>query len=188
MVIENLEFIGMIFSMLGAFMSSFKNDKDSKYILFAYYSFLISDVFLFYMGVMLGMIPFLVQLVFFIFSAINGIAKIKNNIIINKTLFIAFGLLMISGIYLAGIIGSDKISFEITRTEVLAAILAIIGSFFLAYKELRFYSFVLFFLADSIYLYIAYEKHLLYFGIQSFFFLFTSIKGMRNNSIFKQED
>jgi len=177
-MVEILEIIGMIFSIIGALLMSV-NAKREDFILLAYYMFFIADIALFFMGIYLGMIALLIQVVFFTLSAINGISKIKNNMIITKLLFIIFGISVISGVFLAGKIKNEMI-LNISNVEIIAATLAILGSFILAYKDLRLYAFMLFFIADSFYIYISFEKHLLYFGVQSAFFLLTSLKGINS--------
>jgi len=178
-MVEYLEFFGMVFSMLGAFFSSRKSNSN-KYILYGFISFLIADIAMFYMALFLGMIPLLTQVIFFTLSAITGISKIKNNILITKLLYILFALMLVSSIYIIGL-NKEDLTFDISLIEVIAATLAIIGSFMLAYKEYRMYSFILFFIADIIYIYVAYEKELLFFGIQSAFFIYTSYAGYKNN-------
>jgi len=173
--VSYFELIGMVFSMIGAYLSSSTSKKDEKMIL-AYASFLVSNVAMYFMGILEGMLPLLIQIVFFMFSAINGITVLTRNIILSKTLYILMALIFVLSIYIIGL-RDIEFKFHISVIESFAAIIAIIGSFLLAYKDYRRNAFLMFFVADILYAYIAYERGLNFFLIQSVFFWFTSLRG-----------
>lgn len=180
------EFLGMVFSMLGAFYMSRDYNKDPRHMEKAFSFFLISNVSMIMLSAALLMIPLLIQMGLFMITAYNGL--IKNRPDYKKFLFLIPLVTFTIGSILLTINLGNNIKLEITITEVLAAAMAIYGSH-IAKEEIynkRILSFILFFVADILYIMIAYDKGLLFFGIQSAFFLYTSLSGL-NNTIKNKE-
>lgn len=180
------EFLGMVFSMLGAFYMSRDFSKDPRHMEKAFLFFLISNISMIMLSAALLMIPLLIQMSLFMITAYNGLIKNRPDlkklvILVPVITFIIGAILLVSNL-------QKNISLEITIIEVLAAAIAIYGSH-IAKEEIynkRILSFTLFFIADILYVMIAYEKGLVFFGIQSAFFLYTSLSGL-NNTIKNKE-
>ncbi len=180
------EFFGMVFSMLGAFFMSRDFNKDPRHMEKAFAFFMISNVSMIMLSAALLMIPLLIQMGLFMITAYNGL--IKNRPDLKRYLFlIPLVTFTIGAILFSNNLGGD-IKLEITAIEIIAAAIAIYGSH-IAKEEIynkRIISFILFFVADILYVIIAYEKGLVFFGIQSAFFLYTSLSGL-NNTIKNKE-
>ncbi len=180
------EFLGMIFSMLGAFYMSRDYNKDPRHMEKAFTFFLISNVSMIMLSAALLMIPLLIQMGLFMITAYNGL--IKNRPDLKRVVLIVPVITFIIGAFLFITNMQKEMSLHITIIEVLAAAIAIYGSH-IAKEEIynkRILSFILFFVADILYVMIAYDKGLLFFGIQSAFFLYTSLSGL-NNTIKNKE-
>lgn len=180
------EFLGMVFSMLGAFYMSRDYNKDPRHMEKAFSFFLISNVSMIMLSAALLMIPLLIQMGLFMITAYNGL--IKNRPDLKRVVLIVPVITFIIGAFLFITNMQKEMSLHITIIEVLAAAIAIYGSH-IAKEEIynkRILSFILFFVADILYIMIAYDKGLLFFGIQSAFFLYTSLSGL-NNTIKNKE-
>lgn len=180
------EFLGMVFSMLGAFYMSRDYNKDPRHMEKAFTFFLISNVSMIMLSAALLMIPLLIQMGLFMITAYNGL--IKNRPDLKRVVLIVPVITFIIGAFLFITNMQKEMSLHITIIEVLAAAIAIYGSH-IAKEEIynkRILSFILFFVADILYVMIAYDKGLLFFGIQSAFFLYTSLSGL-NNTIKNKE-
>lgn len=180
------EFLGMVFSMLGAFYMSRDYNKDPRHMEKAFSFFLISNVSMIMLSAALLMIPLLIQMGLFMITAYNGL--IKNRPDLKRVVLIVPVITFIIGAFLFITNMQKEMSLHITIIEVLAAAIAIYGSH-IAKEEIynkRILSFILFFVADILYVMIAYDKGLLFFGIQSAFFLYTSLSGL-NNTIKNKE-
>lgn len=180
------EFLGMVFSMLGAFYMSRDYNKDPRHMEKAFGFFLISNVSMIMLSAALLMIPLLIQMGLFMITAYNGLIKnrpdLKKMVLIVPIVTFSIG----TALFISNM--QKEMSFHITIIEVLAAAIAIYGSH-IAKEEIynkRILSFILFFVADILYIMIAYEKGLLFFGIQSAFFIYTSLSGL-NNTIKNKE-
>lgn len=180
------EFLGMVFSMLGAFYMSRDYNKDPRHMEKAFGFFLISNVSMIMLSAALLMIPLLIQMGLFMITAYNGLIKnrpdLKKMVLIVPIVTFSIG----TALFISNM--QKEMSLHITMIEVLAAAIAIYGSH-IAKEEIynkRILSFILFFVADILYIMIAYEKGLLFFGIQSAFFLYTSLSGL-NNTIKNKE-
>lgn len=178
-----LEAIGAVFSILGAFLMSRSTKVNQRPLYFAFISFLISNLALFAFFLLEGKIPMIIQLLFFYVGAFLGIVKKSQNpqrdfkILNFITIFYVIVLAFIT--YIKGI---GNITFEVLLLDSSAATMAIIGNFLLSSRShiKRSYAFILFFLADILYVYVGYTNSFYFFMIQSFFFLYTSISGYMN--------
>lgn len=176
------EFFGMMFTMTGAFLIT---TKKFRFIGFA--SFLTANYIMLAFASMKGLVPLQVQMIFFFFATVPALKAyssdwnlVKRNLIIISILYI---MLMIE------FLNYKPVGFTIPTIEIVAAIIAIVGSYLQKYqeKDLRILSFALFFIADVLYVAISIELGMLFFGIQSFFFWYTSVKGIKcelNNESF----
>lgn len=178
-----LEAFGAIFSILGAYLMSLSTKHNQRPLYFAFISFLCANLSLFAFFLFQGKIPMIIQLLFFYWGAFLGVVKKSDNkkrdvkilTIISIMYFIA---LMIS-LYFKSI---GSIDFEIVLIDSIAASMAIAGNFLLSSRShvKRSYAFILFFLADLLYVYVGYTNAFYFFMIQSVFFLYTSLNGYRN--------
>ena len=172
--IHIFEGFGMIFSMLGAFFMSANNDIDKKYLKRAFIFFLISNFFMIIVSAATHLVPLTVQMSFFAITAINGIYSINRDKLIRNALYTSFTSLVIIVFFLS--YSGDNAIMKIENIDIVAALMAIVGSYILAYNKI--YAFILFFLADILYVFIAYENTLPFFMIQSMFFIYTSSRGL----------
>jgi len=179
-VINLAEFLAMSASMLGAFLVSRKDTKNNKY--YGFLAFFISNIFMSIVAIDKGMVPLMIQLAFFAIGAYLGIKyelNKKNNFhlihILNK-----FSLIMIIFTIIYFLFNlKESYSFSITNIEIIAATMAIIGNFFMRYDTYyKFLAFLLFLLADILYIIVAKDHEMYFFLIQSTFFIYTSLYGM----------
>ena len=174
---QALEFSGMVFTMTGAFLITNKKEKTRLIGLFA---FIAANYTVFAFASMKGLLPLQIQMIFFFFAGIPAIKSYcKNWKTVKKYLWIfssVYLLLLISFVHF------NIRSNSIPIIEIIAASIAVIGSYLQKFKlsDMRIISFIMFFVADILYVGISIENSLLFFGIQSFFFWFTSIKGIKS--------
>ena len=173
-----LEFVGMVLTMRGAFLVSRGNDR-AMYL--GLISFIMANIVMFAFATGKGMVPLQIQMVFFFLGSLPALRAYAPNW--NKLKII---LLIVIPVYLVILISFMEFKINIlgiTSIEVIAAVIAITGSYILRYKvkDVMVLSFILFFVADIFYVYISVEKGLLFFGIQSLFFWYTSIAGVKTN-------
>lgn len=177
-MIHIFEFIGMLFSMIGAFYMSMDKEKDPKHMWKAFHFFGISNIAVLMVASYSLIVPLYIQMVLFMTSTLVQLKEYYQKTIVY-------------GIYLAALIISLILMFinyqkgfvlSISNIEVIAAICAITGSFLLKTKDKKILlsAFILFLIADSIYSYVGYKRELWYFMLQSIFFLYTSIRGILN--------
>lgn len=169
-MIEVLEFVAMIFSMLGAFYMS----RGTHTMIKSFMAFSVANMLLIIVSLQLGLGALFVQMIFFSYASYSGLIKFG----VRKDL-----LLLVLAIYLVLLSLFSDISnwkFEITLIEVIAATMAIAGAIIIKYNSQRKNAFILYFLADILYVYIAINHNLMWFGIQSAFFIYTSMVGYIN--------
>lgn len=178
-----LELFGAIFSIAGAFLMSKATKDETKWIYYAFCSFFVSNLCLFAFFLLHGKIPIVIQMVLFFSSAVLGIVKLSNNklrdtIIVSVITF----FYMLSMIHIINKIGISNIDFSISIIDTIASTMAIIGSFILSAKNhiTRSYAFLLFLLADIIFVYIGYSNGFYMFMTQSAIYIYTSSKGYYN--------
>jgi hypothetical protein len=170
-----LEFIGMVLTMTGAFLITTK-----KLRFWGFTAFISANYIMFAFASMKGLVPLQIQMIIFFFVTIPALKaysqnwkKVKKNLILTSIIYI---ILMVKFL-------EYKVSItSIPTIEIMAALTAITGSFLQKYKkkEIRIISFSLFFIADVLYVAISIELGMLFFGIQSLFFWYTSAKGIKN--------
>jgi len=172
-----LEFLGAASTMTGAFLVS-RNKENLMF--FGFIGFLTANLLMFAFATGKGMLPLQIQMAFFFFGSLPGLKAYSSNWkMVRNTLFSIFMLYMILIISVMDF----KISItDISPIEVIAATIAIVGSYMLRYKNsnIKIISFMMFFVADVLYVAISIELGLIFFGIQSLFFWYTSIDGIRN--------
>lgn len=166
-MVEFFEFIAMFFSMLGAFYMS----RGTHTMIKSFMAFGISNMLLIIVSLEMGMMALLVQMMFFWYASYTGLVKFGVD---KDTLNI------ITGFFAIGVIAFmdlRNMQFQITPIEVIAAMMAITGAIIIKYNSQRKNAFILYFVADILYVYIAVSHGLLWFGIQSAFFIYTSAAG-----------
>jgi len=176
-----IEFLGMIFSMLGAYFMSRSTIKYPKTMLFSGIAFLISNILMILLAISEGMIPLFIQMVLFFLSSM---LIILGNVEDKERAKKIFGVVIMTTIIIGSLINSKEFVFvTIQKNEILAAFMAITGSFLLKSKneDIKIYSFILFFVADILYAWIGFSKELYFFMIQAIFFWYTSIRGIYNS-------
>ncbi|AXX92669.1 hypothetical protein CPU12_02255 [Malaciobacter molluscorum LMG 25693] len=178
-----LEALGAIFSILGAFLMSLSTKYNQRPLYFAFISFLCANLSLLAFFLFEGKVPMLVQLCFFYAGAFLGIVRKSNNpkrdFKIVLIISIIYFIILLTALYFKSI---SSIHFEVLILDSSAASMAIIGNFLLSSRNhiIRSYAFILFFLADLLYVFVGYSNEFYFFMIQSMFFLFTSINGYKN--------
>jgi hypothetical protein len=177
-----LELIGAIFSIAGAL---FISKATNEWLYKAFIAFFISNLMLLAFFTINGKIPMIIQMVFFFSSAILGIYRLSLNK--NRDKYIMLFILTIYSLILGSYLlynGIKDISFSIEIIDVIAASMAIIGSFLLSSKNLinRNVAYILFLLADVLFVYIGYTNAFYFFMIQSFVYIYTSSLGLYNNN------
>lgn len=174
---EILEFIGMVSTMGGAFMITSKNEKTRFYGLF---SFIVANYTVFAFASMKGLLPLQIQMVFFLIATSPALKNYTNNWkIIRNSLFV---FTVVYATVMIMFVDMKISSTHIPIVELMAAGIAVLGSYLQKYKvsDIRVISFMMFFIADVLYVIISIENTMLFFGIQSLFFWYTSIKGISN--------
>lgn len=179
-----LEIIGMLGSILGAILLSLSERKYVNKTFYAFLSFFVANFALVIFSAYKNMLFLYVQMIFFIITSYFVlISKHKDNIK-DKINIIYLSLIFISiSIGLFFIFYNNKLSIQdFNKYELIAAILAVVGSFIMKYRDYRIlvFAFILFFIADILYVSIALDNGLNYFAIQSGFFVLTSLYGIYN--------
>ncbi|RXJ87089.1 hypothetical protein [Arcobacter sp. CECT 8985] len=178
-----LEAFGAIFSILGAFLMSLSTKDNQRPLYFAFISFLCANLSLLAFFLFEGKVPMLIQLCFFYAGAFLGIIKKSNSpkrdFKIVTAISIVYFIILLMSLYFKSI---SSIHFEVLFLDSSAAFMAIIGNFLLSSRShiIRSYAFILFFLADLLYVFVGYSNGFYFFMVQSVFFLFTSLNGYRN--------
>ena len=178
---ENIiEFLGMVFSMLGAFYMSRNSEKNPLTMLNAGIMFLIANIFMIFVAIQNNLNALGIQMVLFYMSSvliIYSYKKDKRTLVVLSLLSIVIFTLIIKNLNF-NIVESFKFGLDFY-----AASMAITGSFILKSKNerIKIVSFILFFVADALYAYIGYQKSMPFFTIQSLFFLITSSYGIKNS-------
>lgn len=181
-MLEKLELLGAIFSILGAILIGIAT-KEMLYRAFC--AFFISNLALFTFFLLEGKVPMLIQMAMFFWSAVLGIYRLSSQQKRDKTIIIF--LLSVYVVVLAILllnIGISNISFEIKLIDVVASAMAIYGSFLLSSdnKTKRNIAYILFLLADILFVYIGYTNGFYFFMFQSAVFIFTSSAGLYNTN------
>lgn len=176
-----IELLGAFFSIIAALLIS-KATNESIYR--ANILFFISNILLLTFFFINGLIPLIIQMTLFFSTAVLGILRLSKNkerdqkiiIFLLSIYFITFGLY----IYTTGI---NNFSFHISIFDGIASTMAIIGAFLLPYDDFvkRNIAYVLFLLADILFIYVGYTNGFYFFMIQSIFYIFTSSFGLLNN-------
>jgi hypothetical protein len=181
-----LEIFGAIFSILGAYLMSNGTKTDQRPVFYAFISFATSNLALIIFFLLEAKGPMVIQFLVFMSTALFGIYKLEDN----KNLAIKILALYLSILSLSLFMLSKNINIQIEFEVIdgIAAIIAVIGSFLLSAKTLiyRKASFICFFVADVLFVYIGINNGFFAFTAQSLFFLWTSYRGYMN--LIKEED
>lgn len=170
-----LEIFGAVFAIAGAWFMSY-DTKD--YLYKAFCAYFISNIALIIFFMQNGKIPMLIQFILFTYTAFIGMRKKSSNIeSTDKLLHVMLFIALIS--FCFSMVHSHNISFEISIIDVVAATFAILGSYLLSShsSDVRKIAFILFVIADSLYVYIGFTNEFYFFLLQSAFFLFTGVRG-----------
>lgn len=177
-----LEAIGAVFSIIGAYLMSKSSKNNVRPIYWGFVSFFISNLALLTFFTLNGKVPVIIQMILFFVTAVLGIYKLTKNrkrdvflisIILSIYLFILYKTILPN---------MSNIDFMVLPIDLLAASIAIFGSFLLSSHnhKTRGIAFICFFIADVIFVYIGYENAFYFFMVQSIFYLYTSVKGYIN--------
>ncbi|MFY9075575.1 hypothetical protein CRU99_11440 [Malaciobacter mytili] len=178
-----LEAFGAVFSILGAYLMSLSTKDNQRPLYLAFISFLCANLCLFAFFLFEGKIPMIMQLLFFYAGAFLGVIKKslnpKRDFRILTFITLIYVLILLIAFYFKSI---TSIEFEILPIDTCAASMAIIGNFLLSSHShiRRSYAFILFFLADVLYVYVGYSNGFYFFMAQSVFFIYTSLNGYKN--------
>jgi len=169
------EFIGMCATITGSFLFTRKS-KDA--ILYAFYAFFIGNIAMLFMSVLTGVLSLSFQMIFFFATSIYGVYKLQSNKSIVTAMIAISLVVMATALYVLNVYPPKDLTYYRPLYEIAAAVLAVVGSFYLAYEDKRrLIAFALFFIADLLFVAVAVQNSLLFFGIQSVFFLYTSSAG-----------
>jgi len=176
--IQIIEFIAMVLSMAGSWYAigtDHKKNKNAKGIGFALFS--LSNFAMMFFAFYAELYALLVQMFIFNVSSLFGVYRFTKKEISYP--IIAFGLLV--WIFLSySLFNMESIPFEeISTLELIAAVIAVIGvySYLSKEKKLINLAFICYFVADILYVFVAYKSGHLFFGILSAFYIFSSMKG-----------
>lgn len=187
-----LEVMGGATAIVAAYKMSLSGKEGRIYLYQAFLLFALSDLFLFAFFLFAGKIPMVLQMLIFGSTALLGIiktidyqncfyAKNQNDLLKKAILFI--------GLYFAVLLGLSfifdsfsAIDFTIVPIDLLASSIAVLGSFMLSSHShvIRAWAFVMFFVADVIFVYIGFDNKFYFFMLQSAFFIYTSSQGFYN--------
>jgi hypothetical protein len=175
-----LEILGSSFSILGAIIMSYSSDKNIKPLYFSNISYFLSNMFLLLFFSIHGNIPIVFQISIFMVLSILSITKYSNNDKRDKTIiYILLLFYFLIYIYILKIYNIENINYGVKIIDSIAAILAASGSYILLISKdnykLRSYAYILYFIADILFVYIGLENAFYAFTIQSTIYIFTSI-------------
>lgn len=181
-MVHFLEFYGMIASMTGAFLMSRDIKKYPRTMYYAFIAFMSSNMALFYVATVTGLVPLMVQMMLFFSSAAIVIVAHSENKSRDQWMLMASTAIYVSIMAIVFVSSTIKFNFKVEMIDTIAAIIAISGSFAMKSHDnkVKLFAFAGFFLADVLYVYIAIENSLYFFMVQSFFFWYTSIAGAKN--------
>lgn len=184
-----LEAIGAIFSIFAAYSMSLSTKDNTRPLYIAFISFFISNLSLITFFTLSGKIPIILQMLLFFVTSIIGIYKHTSNKKRDMFLIVSIVSIYIFVLFINGILNLEETTFDIKIIDLIASLIAIIGSFLLSSHNYirRSYAFICFFLADVIFVYIGYENQFYFFMLQSVFYLYTSVKGYKNTMKIKPQ-
>ncbi|MFA7083958.1 MAG: hypothetical protein WC141_05420 [Arcobacteraceae bacterium] len=177
-----LEAFGAIFSILGAYLMATSTKNNTKPLYYGFISFFTSNMALLLFFTLNGKVPIIIQMVLFFLTAIIGIYKHSENKKRDITLMASVLSFLTIIIYFKILPFVTTIDFTVLWVDLIASFLAILGSFLLSSHtpKIRGYAFVCFFVADVVFVYIGLTNMFYFFTVQSFFYLYTSVKGYKN--------
>jgi nicotinamide riboside transporter PnuC len=181
----NIEYIASALSIVGAIFMSFSKRDDLRPLYIAFILFYLSDLFFIYIFLDDSLFPLVFQMFIFLLTALKGIYIISSNKF-RDLFFIILSLFVF--IYFIFDINIKDINYDLNYIEIFASSLAVFGSFLLGSYSInkRLFAFILFFIADFILIYVAYKHELYGFMVQSMFFLITSLYGIYNLKLKKE--
>jgi len=187
-----LELLGGATAIVAAYKMSLSGKEGRIYLYHAFILFGISDLFLFAFFLFEGKLPMVIQLIIFGSTALLGIVKTvdytncsyamnKKDLIQKAIVFIFLYFCIVFGLSIL-FNSFDSVDFTIVGIDVLASSIAVLGSYMLSSHShvIRAWAFVMFFIADIIFVYIGFENKFYFFMIQSAFFIYTSSQGFYN--------
>ncbi len=178
-----LEAFGAIFSILGAYLMSLSTKNNQRPLYLAFISFSCANLCLFAFFFFEGKVPMIIQLLFFYAGAFLGVVKKslnpKRDFKFLNFITLFYIIILLVTFYFKPI---TSIEFEVLPIDTSAAFMAIIGNFLLSSRNhiRRSYAFILFFIADVLYVYVGYANGFYFFMTQSIFFVYTSLQGYKN--------
>lgn len=174
-----LELIGAIFSILGAWYMSY---AKKEYLYKAFVFFLISNTSLLIFFILNGKVPMIVQFIFFFGSAILGVIRMSDNKQKTIKLLKIVGLISIAPLLFA-LLNIKEVTFEVKALDTIASTLAITGAFLLSSPTYikRNIAYIMFIIADIVFVYIGFTNSFYFFMLQSLFFIYTGSRGLIKN-------
>lgn len=174
-IVDFCEFVGMAFSMVGAFLMSRDQEKYKNALLMSFYCYLVSNASMLYVSCVHGIGPMFIQMALF---AITGIEVISSRTT-KKARLLYVAIIAYVGLLFSN---SQEFKFEIALIEIVAAVFAVVGNYLFKFKktEILIAGFTCFFVADAIYIFVACDRSMWFFLVQSMFFIYTSVVGILN--------
>lgn len=179
-IIKVLEFFGMFLGILGAVFMSMSSRINTKPLLYAYFSFGLSNGFLLYVTSDAGLIFIYMQTIIFGLTGLKGIYTFGS-----LRLMLFFALMLFINIF-ASILMANETVLKVNYFELIFTVFAIVGTFFMANKEhnIREYAYILFFVADIGLVFIAIFHELYFFMTQTIVYLVTTFIAFYRNDGF----
>jgi hypothetical protein len=187
-IFQGFEFIAMACAMTGAYFMSMNPKKCPNHMVWAFVAFGTSNIFGLQYAMYYLMIPLIIQQALFFHSAVLGVNETVGRRWKGKTLkkvertTLTLMILSFTAAFFVAYVFGEEANLKVTFLEVVAAVMAITGSYLMrkeTYNALKI-AFILYFVADVFYVYIAIERELWFFMIQSAFFIYTSWRGLMN--------
>lgn len=179
MHIFSLEFFGVAFTILGALIMSQGYKLMKNYLYFTFSCFLVANMFMLIVATEHGLVPMIIQVLIFWYLAFKGLKEYSENK--SRDIVVAIGL-FVTVILIILIEPKNTAIFTMKLLDTVAAGIAITGSYFLISRngQTRQKAYMLFFVADAMYIYIGYSNQMYWFAGQSTLFLWTSISAYLN--------
>ena len=176
------ETIASIAAIYGALMNmkavKTKSDKD-RYK--GFWGFMISNLIIMTMAIGIQAYPLFIQMIAFTIPSTIGLVQLSKNKVIIKIIVLFFYAISLNFINEA-IIGFSYENY-VVGLDTYAAPIAIIGSFILIIKDLsiRKNAFLMFIMADTIYVYFAIQQGWYILMIQYVVFIMIAVKSYRDS-------
>ena len=169
------ELIGSMFAIGGSYLLATNKVKE------AMSTFMVGNVLMSVVAIETGLLPLLIQLMLFTWGGLWALFKIDTVYLKKYAAGLVLFAISILAIHTPQIPG--EIIMKISPVELFAATFAVTGNFLMRYgSRYQIAGFILFIIADILYVKIGVENALWFFTIQTVYFLVMSIIGIKNRT------